>query len=110
MPAERYSVVFVTSPSVKEAKDLARALLGAKLAACVNIIKGVHSLFWWQGKVDECQEALLVIKTKQEDFSRIRTLVERLHSYEVPEVISVSLKDIAPKYRRWLNANIRTSP
>lgn len=108
-PTESYSIVFVTAPSLKEAKKLARELLKAKLVACVNIIKDVHSFFWWQGKVDAAFEALLVIKTKKRLFAPVCRLVTKLHSYDVPEIIAFPLINIARPYRRWLNASILKS-
>lgn len=104
-----YAIVFVTAVNISEAKKISKALLGEKLAACVNIIKITESLFWWQGKIESSREVLLIIKTRRKLFARISRLVTRCHSYDTPEIISFSLENIAPNYRRWLNASIRKS-
>lgn len=104
---DKYSIIFVTAPKISEARNIARALLKAKLVACVNIVSGVESLFWWQGKVDKARESLLVIKTRKKLFFKVRKLVASLHSYEVPEIISFSLDRISPSYRRWMDSVLK---
>lgn len=105
----KYSLIFVTVPDKRHAKKIARALLKERLAACVNIINSLESFFWWQGKIDRASESLLIIKTKKQLFSKISKLVTKLHPYDTPEVISLSLEKIIPRYRRWLDASISKS-
>jgi periplasmic divalent cation tolerance protein len=105
----RFSIVFVSAPSEKEAKKITQALLKAKLVACVNIIKGIKSFFWWQGNVTQAREVMLVIKTRKALFAKVERIVRKHHSYEVPEIISFSLEDIAVDYRRWLDESIPKS-
>ena len=71
-------IVFVTSANKIQAKKIATALIKAKLAACVNLVSLVDSLFWWQGKIDSCKEILLVIKTKKKLFKKLEKLVKSL--------------------------------
>ncbi len=103
---KKYNVIFVTTPNKKVAKIIANALLKKKLAACVNIISNVESFFWWQGKVDKASEVLLIIKSRRQLFSKLSKLVASLHPYDTAEVISLSIENIIPRYRRWLDANI----
>lgn len=95
-------MVIVAIPE-KEAKDMAMFLLGKKLCACVNIIKGVESYFWWEGKIDEAKEALLLIKTKESLFGRIREAIKGKHSYTVPEIIGFKMDESNKEYVEWLN-------
>lgn len=101
-------VMFVTAPE-SEAENLAKMLVSERVCACVNIVKGVKSFFWWQGKLDEAQESLLVIKTKDALFARVKTLVKNNHSYSVPEIISFKIDQICPDYLDWLNKEASAS-
>ncbi|MFH0913040.1 MAG: divalent-cation tolerance protein CutA [Candidatus Omnitrophota bacterium] len=98
-----YVVVFVTASHKKEADNIARALIKTKLAACVNIIESVHSLFWWQGKVDSAKEVLLVIKTRKALMPKLIKKVKSLHSYDVPEIIALPIVAGNKEYLKWLN-------
>lgn len=94
--------VLVTIPN-ENAQDLAKVLLQERVCACVNIISGVKSLFWWEGKIDEAQESLLIIKTKDALFGKLQTLVKENHPYSVPEIISFKIDDINQEYLAWIN-------
>ncbi len=96
-------VVFVTAGSEKEAKKLALGLLKEKLAACVNIINGVDSHFWWQGKIDKAKEALLIIKTRKALFNKLLKKVKSLHSYAVPEILALPVISGNKKYLDWID-------
>lgn len=100
-------IVFITAANKKEAKKIANDLIGKKLAACVNIVGKVDSLFWWQGKIDCAKEVLLVVKSKQSAFKKIVSLVKKLHSYEVPEIIALPIICGEKKYLEWLNGSVR---
>ena len=83
-------VVFVTCGSAAEAKRIARAVVEARLAACVNILPGaVTSIYRWKGKVETGTERLLLIKTSRKRLARLQAAVERLHSYDVPEFVAL---------------------
>ncbi len=99
-------VVLVTCSSAEEAGRIARALVEERLAACVNISSPVRSVYRWQGKVSDAEEVLLVIKTARELFDPVRRAVERLHSYQVPEVICLPVIDGAPNYLNWIGASV----
>jgi periplasmic divalent cation tolerance protein len=102
-------VVFVTIPE-KEAEGLSQMLLGERVCACVNIVKGVHSLFWWEGKINTAEEALLIIKTKESLFAKLKTLVVNNHPYSTPEIISFKIEQINQKYLDWLNKEANANP
>ncbi len=101
-------VVLVTCGSAGEAGQIARALVEQRLAACVNLVETpVRSIYRWQGKIETASEYLLLIKTSREKLAALRELVERLHSYDVPEVIAVPIVDGSPEYLRWLEESMR---
>jgi len=91
----------------KEAKKIASVLIEEKLAACVNIIENLHSVFWWQGKVDITKEALLVVKTRKALMNKLIKKVKSLHSYEVPEIIALPIICGDKKYLQWINESTR---
>ncbi|MCD6488483.1 MAG: divalent-cation tolerance protein CutA [Desulfurococcales archaeon] len=100
-------VVFITTPTKEEAENIARKLVEEKLAACVNIIGGIKSLFWWEGKVDEANEFLLVIKTRSSVFKELVKRVKELHSYSVPEIIALPIIAGSTSYLKWLEDYVK---
>ena len=100
-------VIFITVPNRKEAKNIASQLVKNKLAACVNIVEKLESLFWWQGKLDRAKETLLIVKSKKEKLAKIIKLVKLLHSYEVPEIIALSIIGGYKPYLSWINDSVR---
>ena len=91
MPGFDNIVVLVTSTDPEEAQRIADVLLKERKAACVNIVPGVDSLFWWQDKLDSAQESLLIVKTKASVLNDIIGLIRELHSYDVPEIIALPI-------------------
>ena len=100
-------VIFITVPDKKEAKNIASRLVKNKLAACVNIVEKLESLFWWQGKVDQAKETLLIVKSKKEKLAKIIKVVKSLHSYEVPEIIALPIIGGYKPYLNWINDSLR---
>jgi len=100
-------VIFITAANKKEAEKIASVLIKEKLAACVNIIENVHSLFWWQGKVDSAQEVLLIVKSRKTLMNKLIKKVKSLHSYEVPEIIALPIVSGDKKYLEWINESTR---
>jgi len=92
----------VTCESPDQGEKIARGLLEKRLAACVNILPGARSLYWWEGKIDESAECVLVIKTQEANLGALIAEVKRLHSYSVPEVIAFRIEGGNPDYLRWL--------
>jgi len=96
-------VLLCTAPPDK-AFDLARALLERKLVACVNVLPGVHSLYWWKGKIHTEDESLLVIKTTKDKVATLTEALPELHPYDVPELIALPVEDGLPAYLEWLRS------
>jgi len=100
-------VVLVTCPSAAEARRIARAVVEARLAACVNILPGaVISIYRWKGKVESAKERLLLIKTSRKLLAKLRAAIERLHSYDVPEFIALPVAAGSPAYLAWIEENL----
>jgi periplasmic divalent cation tolerance protein len=92
----------VTMPDKDKATELARQLVDEGLAACVNVVPGVRSVYQWQGKVCEEDEVLCLIKTRPAIFDRARARILELHPYEVPEILAFQVDDGSPAYLAWL--------
>ena len=101
-------LVLVTCPTKTVARRIASQLITRHLAACVNIIPGVESLFWWQGTLNQAQEVLLLIKTTRSRFESLRRAVVSLHPYDVPEVIALPLVAGHQPYLRWIRSTLRS--
>ena len=84
-------VVLITTASEQEARSIAELLLNQRKAACVNILPGINSLFWWQDRLDSAQESLLIVKTEASLLNEIVGLVRGIHSYDVPEIIALPI-------------------
>ena len=99
-----FIVVLCTVPSVEVGADLGRILVGQQLAACVNIIPGLRSIYRWQGAIHDDAEAQLVIKTRAAHWSELSTTVRAHHPYEEPELIALPIVHGSPTYLQWLEA------
>lgn len=99
-------VVFSTCSGAEEAEKLARALVEERLAACVSIVPGLQSIYRWRGQIESSSEHLLMIKTRRDLMPSLRAAFERLHSYEVPELLALSVIDGAPAYLEWLDREL----
>ncbi len=101
-------VVFVTASTEQEAENIARLLVEQRKVACVNIVPRVHSLFWWQGKLDSAQESLLIVKTRASLLDEIVTLVREIHSYHTPEIIALPIVGGNQDYLDWIDKETQT--
>ncbi len=99
-------IILSTTGSREEAQEIARALVERKLAACVNIVGPIESVYRWQGAVETSQEFLLIIKTTAAAYERVRDLIRLLHSYELPECVELSIEDGLPKYLEWIGESV----
>ena len=97
-----YVVIYCTVPNKKEGKQIAKVLIKKKLAACVNIIDKLESVFSWDGEMVEEKEAMMVIKTRKELFENISHVIQELHSYNVPEVIALPIIGADETYLKWI--------
>jgi len=95
-------IVLTTAGSGEEAEKIARQLVERGLAACINIVPRIRSVYRWQGKVEEAQEWLLVIKTTATAFGEVRQTIAELHSYELPECICLTIEDGSASYLQWI--------
>ena len=101
--------MFMTCPDRATAREIAKKLVNAKLAACVNVLTGVESLFRWRGAVEEAEEVLLIAKTREELLDELIKVVEELHPYELPEVIALPVTGGLSRYLAWVRAETRRS-
>ena len=99
-------VIFITTPNREDAQSLARVLVEQRLAACVQILPEIVSIYRWQNQVQQETEVLLLIKTVREKFAALETVVRANHSYEVPEILAVPAAEISQPYLKWLIENI----
>lgn len=100
-------VVLSTAGSLKEARKIARTLVEAKLASCVNLLPPVESIYPWQGKIEKSRERLLMIKTSREVFPKVEAEIRKLHSYTTPEIICLPIVDGSRDYLAWLEQSIK---
>jgi periplasmic divalent cation tolerance protein len=103
MEKSAHIVVLITTETDSEAQKIADVLLERKKAACVNIVPGVDSRFWWKGKIDSAQESLLIVKTKASLLDEVVNLVKQNHSYSVPEIIALPIIGGNPDYLKWID-------
>ena len=101
-----YIVILITAGSPEEAHKVAEALVEQRMAACVNIVPEVHSLFWWEGHLDSGKETLLLAKTKAALLEDVVRLVKELHSYDVPEIIAVPIIGGNQDYLDWIGKEV----
>lgn len=95
-------VILITASSPEEAENIARKLVDEHLVACVNVIPGVRSFFFWEGKTQDASETLMICKSRQPVMDRIIARVRSLHSYTVPEIIALPVVAGLPEYLRWV--------
>lgn len=101
-----YRALFITVPNTDVGRDLARVLLEARLAACVNIVPHVESLYWWEGQIQQDGEAMLIVKSQVGALDRLIDTVKKHHPYDVPEVIAMPIDKGNPAYLNWLSESM----
>jgi periplasmic divalent cation tolerance protein len=100
-------IVLSNAGSEDEARKIARHLVENRLAACVNIVPQIQSIYRWQGRVESSQEWLLLIKTTADRVPAVRDAVRELHSYELPECIAISIEDGSAAYLAWIGQSVK---
>jgi periplasmic divalent cation tolerance protein len=100
--AEGYSLVLVTAPDLDVARKLAQAALEARLIACANLVPGIESHYWWEGKIEAGTEVLLVMKTSQARLAELEKLIVSGHPYDTPEFLVLPLAAGSERYLEWL--------
>jgi periplasmic divalent cation tolerance protein len=101
---ERAVFVYTTYPSIVEAETAGRALVERRLCACVNILPGMVSLYWWQGKIDRGDEVMMIIKTRASLAEAVRAAVRQMHSYTTPAILVLPVESVDPDYHAWIVA------
>jgi periplasmic divalent cation tolerance protein len=99
--------IAISMSTVEEAPVIARMLVEKRLAACVNILPGVQSVYRWQEKIEEANEAMLVIKTTEHKVPLIEQALKSLHSYQLPEFLVLSVEGVSDAYLKWIQASVR---
>ena len=101
---ERAVFVYTTYPSIVEAERAGRALVERRLAACVNILPGMVSLYWWQGQIDRGDEVVMIVKTRASLAEPVRAAVKDMHSYTTPAILVIPIESVDPAYHAWIEA------
>lgn len=101
-------VVLITVPK-GEGKRIARAIVESRLAACVNIVTGLTSIYWWKGSIEEDEEELLILKTRTDIVKKLIDEVKKIHPYTVPEIIALPIVDGNPDYLKWVDDEVYSS-
>ncbi len=99
-----YNIVLMTASTKEEAVRIVRAMLEERLIACANIMDPVSSFFWWQGKIEEEQEVLVIMKSHETLFKKLSKRVMELHSYDTPEILALPIVNGSPSYLDWMKA------
>ena len=105
-----FLLVFSTFPDAERAREVARVLVGERLAACGNVLPGVTSIYVWRGEQQESAEVLALFKTRRETYPALEARLKSLHPYEVPEIIAVELAAGLPAYLQWVADGTQTAP
>ena len=101
-----FQLILCTCPDNQVAEQLATSLVEQRLAACINIVPGLTSIYRWQGKLEKGTEVLLLIKTTRECYTAVETAIRQQHPYELPEIIAVTLDEGSPDYLRWITTSL----
>ena len=104
---ERAVFVYTTYPSIVEAERAGRALVERRLAACVNILPGMISHYWWQGAIERAEEVVMIIKTRAGLAEPVRAAVKEMHSYTTPAVLVIPIETVDPDYHAWIVGETR---
>jgi periplasmic divalent cation tolerance protein len=99
---ERAVLVYTTWPSIVEAERAGRAIVERRLAACVNVVPGMISHYWWEGKIERAEEVVMIVKTRAALADRVRKAVRELHTYTIPSIMVLPVEDVDPDYHAWI--------
>jgi len=106
LEGERVYIVFTTAPEA-DAERLARSLVESRLAACVNVVPGLKSLYWWKGNIEESGEYLLILKTAEKVLPDLIAKLREMHPYDLPEIIAVPVEAGLEEYLDWVRGEVR---
>ncbi|MDD5673822.1 MAG: divalent-cation tolerance protein CutA [Chitinivibrionales bacterium] len=100
--------IYITTAHVRQARRIGKALVGSRLAACVNILVGMNSLYWWEGKIQDDREAVLIAKTRRTLVTALINKVKAMHSYTCPCIVALPIIDGNPDYLKWIQSETRS--
>jgi periplasmic divalent cation tolerance protein len=100
----KFIFIYITAKDNEQARFIGKTLLNEHLAACINIIDGMQSMYWWDGKINENSETILIVKTRESLFEKIVTRVKVLHTYSCPCIIALPITQGSDHYLKWLQA------
>jgi periplasmic divalent cation tolerance protein len=103
---KKVGIVLVTAPEMKTARRLARAALEGRLAACANLVPGVESHYWWQGRISKATEVLIVLKTTAGNLAALERLIVAEHPYDTPEFVALPVARVNQRYLSWWNQSV----
>lgn len=101
-------VVFITCSNVFEGQRITKILVENKLAACVNLVKDIKSVYWWKGNIETSEEVLLIVKSDARVLDKLIEIVKNNHSYTIPEIIAIPIINGNPDYLKWMDENIKS--
>lgn len=101
-----YQLVLCTCPDEAAAINIAENIVAQRLAACVNVLPSIYSVYHWQDNVESAKESMIFIKTSQENYSALEKVITSLHPYEVPEIIALNIDNGLPEYLKWIGNSI----
>ncbi|MDI6891921.1 MAG: divalent-cation tolerance protein CutA [Actinomycetota bacterium] len=101
-----YSVVYITTSDIEEARRIAKTLVEKRLVACANIVPEIESLYWWEGKINREKEALIFVKTVREKVKNVIEEVKKLHSYEIPAIVSFDVSEGNKNFLDWISEEV----
>jgi periplasmic divalent cation tolerance protein len=103
----QFSMLYITTANIAEAKIIAKTLVEEKLVACANCFDNMRSVYWWKGKIEESSEAVLTAKTRNTLVETCVSRIKELHSYKCPCIVSLPLQSGSPDYLKWLEENTK---
>ena len=106
---DRAVFVYTTYPSIVEAEQAGRSLVERRLCACVNILPGMVSIYWWQGAIERGDEVVMIIKTRAALAEAVRAAVRQMHSYSTPAILVIPIENVDPDYHAWLMAEMEAA-
>lgn len=102
-----YSLIYITTSGEEESKKIAKTLLEERTVACANIIPSMKSFYWWEGKIEEDNESILILKTRSDKLDTLIRRVKDIHSYDIPCILEVSIQNGSEDYLKWLEDSLQ---
>lgn len=99
-------LILTTTDKKRVAHKICNALLKEKLIACYSVLSAMESSYWWKGKITNTKEYQVILKTKNENFNKIENIIKKLHTYDLPEVISIDIQKAGTDYLKWISGEI----